>query len=428
MKPPYRLRSPSAYGQSGVVTLFAAIVLTVLVTLVTLFSTRVLVFEQRASANQFRSTQALEAAQSGLDQAVAWLQARSTPGTIENWGSANTPPCKENTAPPSGGVYSIYSLGWSSFQGGARSLTQSTCNAGMPTQVAVTMGALNYNVDIEYLQNISSLSDLAFLTITARALPANDAVRGAAATVRQVVSIPGGPAGTGGLADAPIIVKDCMVGVTGTPDVCPANVHPGNGNINQANVPNCAVGDPSTPTGRAVVSVGGPGSFTEAQCLPLGTGGGQHINTHGGTRGFLNQPTATVWETLFGDRLSKQIVKALAADGRPGFAHIKAGTNIISAIGTPQQPVLVFVEEAAGCPKLGPHTFHALIYYETTQNCNLQGGGNHNLHGTIAVEGTIGKFNANSVVRHSSFTGQWQRDVREGASVFARVPGTWRDF
>ncbi|MGD8339909.1 MAG: pilus assembly PilX N-terminal domain-containing protein [Gammaproteobacteria bacterium] len=63
-------------GDRGVVTLAMTLILLVLVTMVSIYTSRTVLFEQRISGNDFRSRQAFEAAESGLRVALAYLGSR----------------------------------------------------------------------------------------------------------------------------------------------------------------------------------------------------------------------------------------------------------------------------------------------------------------------------------------------------------------
>lgn len=67
------MQSTLPAGQRGTVALGVSLVLLFAMTLVTFFSQRTLRFEQRSSTNQYRSTQAFEAAEAGLEWALAML-------------------------------------------------------------------------------------------------------------------------------------------------------------------------------------------------------------------------------------------------------------------------------------------------------------------------------------------------------------------
>jgi type II secretory pathway pseudopilin PulG len=66
-------RPGSAAGQRGAATLIIVLLLFFVVSLVAAYTGRNLIFEQRTSANQYRSTQAMEAAQAGVDWTLAML-------------------------------------------------------------------------------------------------------------------------------------------------------------------------------------------------------------------------------------------------------------------------------------------------------------------------------------------------------------------
>lgn len=65
--------SVPAPGQRGAATLIVVAVLFFIASLVAAYTNRNLIFEQRTSGNQFRSTQALEAAEAGVEWALAML-------------------------------------------------------------------------------------------------------------------------------------------------------------------------------------------------------------------------------------------------------------------------------------------------------------------------------------------------------------------
>lgn len=66
-------RLHNARAQRGVATLVVVMVLFFIISLVAAYTNRNLLFEQRTSANQYRSTQSHEAAQAGIEWAVAML-------------------------------------------------------------------------------------------------------------------------------------------------------------------------------------------------------------------------------------------------------------------------------------------------------------------------------------------------------------------
>ena len=65
----------AARRQRGAATLIVVMLLFFIISMVAAYTSRNLIFEQRTSANQYRSTQAFEAAEAGLDWAIAQLNA-----------------------------------------------------------------------------------------------------------------------------------------------------------------------------------------------------------------------------------------------------------------------------------------------------------------------------------------------------------------
>jgi hypothetical protein len=88
MKRRTTLRAPRA--QRGLAALIVVMVLFFVVSLVAAYTNRNLIFEQRTSANQYRSTQSFETAQAGLQWAVAMLNG----GRIDDACNATTDPTK----------------------------------------------------------------------------------------------------------------------------------------------------------------------------------------------------------------------------------------------------------------------------------------------------------------------------------------------
>lgn len=69
-----QLKPASVTAQRGAATLFVTIVLLLAVGLITLYTNRSAIMEQRLSANEVRAKQALEAANAGIEHALAYLR------------------------------------------------------------------------------------------------------------------------------------------------------------------------------------------------------------------------------------------------------------------------------------------------------------------------------------------------------------------
>jgi len=86
--------------QRGVASLVIAIILLVAITLVTLYTARTAVMEQRISANEIRAKAALEAAQAGLDYAVDYMTSVGTMDKCDTTDNGNAPCSAAELADP----------------------------------------------------------------------------------------------------------------------------------------------------------------------------------------------------------------------------------------------------------------------------------------------------------------------------------------
>jgi Tfp pilus assembly protein PilX len=77
----HRLLRPTARRQRGAAALITVLLLFFVISLVAAYTSRNLIFEQRTASNQYRSTQAMEAAEAGLEWAVGQLNAGRVNGT-----------------------------------------------------------------------------------------------------------------------------------------------------------------------------------------------------------------------------------------------------------------------------------------------------------------------------------------------------------
>jgi hypothetical protein len=76
MRIPDSKSQQALHSQRGAATLVMTVVILLLVTMVGIYTGRTVVFESKVSANDFRSRQAFEAAESGLSRAIAYLSSR----------------------------------------------------------------------------------------------------------------------------------------------------------------------------------------------------------------------------------------------------------------------------------------------------------------------------------------------------------------
>ena len=88
LRPPLPARPP-AHGQRGAASLIVVMLLFFLMALVAAYTSRNLIFEQRTSTNQYRASQAFEAAEAGLNWALAQLNGGRIDANCEDTNDPN---------------------------------------------------------------------------------------------------------------------------------------------------------------------------------------------------------------------------------------------------------------------------------------------------------------------------------------------------
>ena len=90
-RPRFRFAALTRRSQSGAATLIVVMVLFFIISLVAAYTSRNLIFEQRTANNQYRSTQALETAEAGLEWAISMLNfSRIGPACVASASTADT--------------------------------------------------------------------------------------------------------------------------------------------------------------------------------------------------------------------------------------------------------------------------------------------------------------------------------------------------
>ena len=88
--------------------------------------------------------------------------------------------------------------------------------------------------------------------------------------------------------------------------------------------------------------------------------------------------------------------------------------------------MIVVFDAAANCPKInGGPTFYGIVFIDS--DCSMANGfGGTTVYGSVAVNGNIDKFNANTDLFHWNNTGvSTPTNLKPG--VAPRMMGTWSD-
>jgi len=333
--------------QCGAATLLFGLLLLMGAAVLSFTTARTGVMEQRIANNEVRTIEAQQAAQAGLEYALAWLGKN-------HWDTGDATPTPPVLTDVNGFSYSS-SLAFSETSGyiEARATSQATTDASITAKAA------------QYVQQNTLLS------------------------------------GPGAAAD-PLVVDGCMGGgpggITGNPDVFPENWNGGS--------PGVAIA-----------------TSQDSSCIDEG-----HMNLHGGSIRD-NAFSGETWEHLFD--ISKAEFQALAANNTSsdhGFHWITSSANWHADMGSPSQPAFLAFDASAGCVKFnGNPTIYGIIYFEDGSGCLSQGWGGATVYGTVAFEGGLDKFNANTELYHWS-EGNGSDDDFNPVLSATRIPGTWRDW
>lgn len=373
--------SLSPHRQRGMATLFMTLAALFLITIATLFAKKTAVFELLTSANQYRHTQALSAAQGGLDFGLAWLGTNGNP----NGSPYNI---------PVGGAGAVW------VADPSRLTEPSPFNERNSSSVAVqTVGTPAYTVTVTLWRDSTRPRLVEVVSV---------ATGEATATVRQVVDV--NALGFANTTLPSAVVKGCIGSITGTPSI--------NGPILMDN----GATAPATCFDQGHFTVTDTPTFS-AFPLPGAT-----------------TPTAEggAWEMLFGTMSRADMLQLSRAQpggqvGGPIYYYTNADAattapnNWTSSLGTETAPVVLLFDSPTldNCPKVtGGVTIYGVVYCRI--GLDMQGWGSTVIYGTLATDTNITKYTANAVLNPLANGGL--PTSYPVPPVISKVPGTWRDF
>jgi Tfp pilus assembly protein PilX len=417
----------SGRQQSGVATLLVVMGLFFVVSMVAAYTSRNLIFEQRTSANQYRATQAFEAAEAGLEWALALLNggrldaqcnAAAAGSTADNFRQRYLPDLinAASTAPTAGPGCQLNSAGgWTCG-----------CPANGVAAVSTATGAATLPAYRVRFRELASPYPR-FFTLESRGCTSPDEaclsqaeVRGAGSGAAALVSIKAAlvPA----LATRPQAAVTVAQSVTGSSAVSKAvnTDAASNGTTVLHGAPGPIAGMTGiTPAGSASPTSG----VTHDQSL-LGAPANDQLFTRffGMSAARFATQTSTVQGCSLTQACTLDDVRAAAAanPGRPIW--VREGLTIDAAgppLGTTDTPVLLIVN--------GP----------------LQVSDNLEFVGVIYGRGAVTAAGGSSLVRGALIGEQgltvnaqldvfYDRDVidriRNTQGTIVRVPGSWKDF
>lgn len=414
----HRHRHRQRQRQRGAGALVAVVLLYVAMAIIVVFTNRNLIFEQKTSANQYRATLALEAAEAGLEWATTMLN-KSGPIAAQCLDDAAGQGFRARYL-----TYASATRTWTPNAPGSVVASCVTSQAGTdwtcscpaagtaPTVAAPTAGGFKPGFAIAFVTNGATRSvDLVSYGCTAAinsATCAGDAaatVRVTLANVSALATAPGAPL----TARGEVNVGNAALGVqNGDPNSAGVTVNAGMG-INASNLR--ITSTPGTPPHSTLV--GNDESLrtsTEDQMFQT----------------FFGVPKATWRDSVADARLTcpcteTSVSTALATGARKLWLQGDLSMNANLTLGSVNDPFILIVD--GSIEMRGDLSIYGVMY-STGITWDNTGGGSALLVGAAISEGNY----------QGNGTPDYYYDPRVIANLldipgaFARVPGSWRDF
>lgn len=437
------LRTDAAAGrarQRGAVTLFSAVIILVLMSMVAFFANRNILFERKTSANQYRSSKAIEAADAGVEWAMANLNtlrkitaacALSAVGTDRSFRdryldgnnnglyddvSATDPALFTDSTP----LCTRIGGNWSCSCPTAAAPTAATCTEaeGCPT---FRLGFERVIVDpakaapLDADQNQVRVISTGCTNAQRPCVPTASAAADGTATARQVLKL------MNGLATIPASAITAKGNVDfGSNAITATNLDPGtNGvTINAGGTITGFINDstihtlPGTPpTASLIPSDTSLSSMSDDQMF---------MSYFGVTKDAFRNSTATKTITCSGV-CNSELANAINEGARQIWVEGDITLNQNATYGSETAPIMLVVN--GNIELRGTMIIYGLVYCQDSTWDNT-GGGDATVIGAVISEGN---FTATGTP-NPTYDPDVLRRLRDTTGAYAKVPGGWRDF
>jgi len=394
-----KTRSPTA--QRGAATLGIALMMVFAILLSVAFANRSVIFEAKTSANQYRAAQAFEAAEAGLDWAIAQLN-RDAPIGDDCLPStqAAASPFREHGAAVIEAACIESDGAWSC-----------SCPAsGAPQPVGTSSSALAFAIRLTPASQagLLQLTSIGCSESTAACLTGSGS-SGARAQVQVLVGrLPGldsPPSAALTIRGTPSFSSPSFVVRHADPRSGGITVHSG-GSVDST--PLQLTSSPGTPAAASVIS-------DDSALAQLSTQGLFASTFRMDKPAWRAQPAVRIVDC------KSACDAALAQAAHTSLMWLDGGLRLETPIvlGTPEHPVLLVVD--------GPVDIHAnavihgVIYAMSSSWTDTAGA---SINGAVLVEGDLQATGATQI-NHNATTLQ---ALHDHTGSYARVPGSWRDF
>jgi Tfp pilus assembly protein PilX len=419
------------HRQRGAATLIAVVFLYVAMAIIVVFANRNLIFEQKTSANQYRATMALEAAEAGLEWATTMLNksGRITGACVDSASAGDSSFIDKYLS------YVAASRTWTPAAAGtviaacvtSQSGSDWTCScpaAGTaPTATAPAAGGFKPGFSIAFITNTATRAvDLVSYGCTS-VINSATCTGDAAATVRVTL------ASTSALATAPgapltargeVNVGNAALGVqNGDPTSGGVTVNSGMG-INATNLR--ITSTPGTPpTSTLIGNDASLRTTTEDQMFQTFFGVPK-LTWRNSVADAILGPAGTAGVTRVCSPCTEtDISAALAIDARKIWVEGDLAMNANLTLGAYNDAFLMVVNGSISMR--GDLNVYGVLY-STAINWDNTGGGGALLSGAAISEGN---YTGNGTPDYY-YDPRVINNLREIPGPFVRLPGSWRDF
>jgi Tfp pilus assembly protein PilX len=427
------MKPSSIARQRGAATLVSAVIILVLMTLITFFANRNILFERKTAANQYRSTKAIEAAEAGVEWTIANLNsmrkitaacATSTLSADRSMRDKYLDPDNDGSyAPVPGNAATNFSAATPlcTFIGGAWSCScPSASPVANPTAAACTApeGCPTFRVGFQNMANDSTLVRVSSTGCTNSQLPCLPGAAATAdgtATVNQVIKL------LSGLATLPAAALTAKGYVDfGANAISVTNTDPGTngitinagGNITGFVNSNTVVSLPGTPPGASLVG-------NDASLSSLSDD--QMFKSFFGMTKEQFQASPTTTTVACSGVCNTPVLNAISDGARAIWVEGDMTLNSTGIYGSPTAPVILVVNGNVHVE--GTITIYGVLYCQDGTWDNT-GGGDAQIVGAAIAEGN---FTATGTP-NPTYDPNVLRRLRETTGQYAKVPGGWRDF
>jgi len=378
------MKPPTHCMQRGAATVAITLMLAFVVLLTVTFANRSVLFEAKTSSNQYRAAQAHEAAEAGLDWALAQLNNSSPIGDdCEPSSAATAVAFRERAITAMQAVCIERDSGWS-------------CRCPTSGELGTDNATLSFTI------RATAAAQPGLLQLSSTGRSRN--------TSAQVHAVLGRLPGLDTLPAAALTVRGSIVAAYGIHHINPTTggltVHSG-GSVDTTTLR--LTSTPGTPASRSVAA----NDAALAQLTPQGLFASVFRMDKASWRA---QPV--VREMDCESSCDAALSQAAATDS---LFWLRGGLrlNTPAVLGTPQRPVLLVVD---GPVVLNASAvIHGVIYSTQTGWADTAGA---TLHGALIVEGDLAAT-GNTQIHHDNTVLQ---ALHERSGSYARLPGGWRDF